>query len=125
MYVSSVKTAVLYVYLSLGLTDCVAVVRVFSSEISTFLQDENAVRQSEAEIMIADAEIISSRAAAPVCGLSRGTTARSVRLSWGARKVGSPCPLAVRLRHHNSFQQVSLLPRTMPQGTVVSVDQGA
>src|SRR5574337_1095942 len=32
-----------------------------------------------------------SRAAAPVCGLSRGTTARSVSLSWGAREVGSPC----------------------------------
>src|SRR5574337_1259880 len=32
-----------------------------------------------------------SRAAAPVCGFSRGTTARSVSLSWGAREVGSPC----------------------------------
>ena len=31
-----------------------------------------------------------SRAAAPVCGFSRGTTARSVSLSWGAREVGSP-----------------------------------
>ena len=29
-----------------------------------------------------------SRAAAPVCGISRGTTARSVSLSWGAREVG-------------------------------------
>ena len=32
-----------------------------------------------------------SQAAAPGCGLSRGTTARSVSLSWGAREVGSPC----------------------------------
>src|SRR5574337_15737 len=32
-----------------------------------------------------------SRAAAPVCAFSRGTTARSVSLSWGAREVGSPC----------------------------------
>src|SRR5574341_761206 len=31
-----------------------------------------------------------SRAAALVCGFSRGTTARSVSLSWGAREVGSP-----------------------------------
>ena len=31
-----------------------------------------------------------SRAAAPGCGFSRGTMARSVSLSWGARKVGSP-----------------------------------
>ena len=30
-----------------------------------------------------------SRAAAPVCGFSRGTTATSVSLSWGAREVGS------------------------------------
>src|SRR5574340_1473472 len=32
-----------------------------------------------------------SRAAAPVCGFSRGTTATSVRLSWGGKEVGSPC----------------------------------
>src|SRR5574341_759241 len=32
-----------------------------------------------------------TRAAAPGCGFSRGTTARSVSLSWGAREVGSPC----------------------------------
>ena len=32
-----------------------------------------------------------SRAAAPGCGFSRGTMARSVSLSWGAREVGSPC----------------------------------
>ena len=32
-----------------------------------------------------------SRAAAPGCGFSRGTTARSVSLSWGPRQVGSPC----------------------------------
>ena len=32
-----------------------------------------------------------SRAAAPVCAFSRGTTARSVSLSWGTREVGSPC----------------------------------
>src|SRR5574340_486810 len=32
-----------------------------------------------------------SRAAAPVCGFSRGTTARSVSLSWGGKEVGSPC----------------------------------
>ena len=31
-----------------------------------------------------------SRAAAPGCGFSRGTTARSVSLSWGTREVGSP-----------------------------------
>ena len=30
-----------------------------------------------------------SRAAAPVCGFSRGTTARSVSLSWGGKEVGS------------------------------------
>ena len=40
-----------------------------------------------------------SRAAAPVCGFSRGTTARSVSLSWGAREVGSPCEwMCVRAR---------------------------
>ena len=33
----------------------------------------------------------SSRAAAPVCGFSRGRMARSVSLWWGAREVGSPC----------------------------------
>src|SRR5574341_1551840 len=32
-----------------------------------------------------------SRAAAPVCGFSRGTTERSVSLSWGGREVGAPC----------------------------------
>ena len=32
-----------------------------------------------------------SRAAAQVCGFSRGTTARSVSLSWWAREVGIPC----------------------------------
>src|SRR5574339_629886 len=32
-----------------------------------------------------------SRAAAPVCGFSRGTTARAVSLSWGGKEVGSPC----------------------------------
>src|SRR5574339_510042 len=32
-----------------------------------------------------------SRAAAAVCGFSRGTTARSVSRSWGAGEVGSPC----------------------------------
>src|SRR5574337_1189043 len=32
-----------------------------------------------------------SRAAAPVCGFSRGTTARSVSLPRGARAVGPPC----------------------------------
>ena len=32
-----------------------------------------------------------SRVAAPVCGFSRGTTARSVSLSWGGKEVGSPC----------------------------------
>ena len=40
-----------------------------------------------------------SRAAAPVCGFSRGTTARSVSLSWGAREVGSPCQWRGRARH--------------------------
>ena len=32
-----------------------------------------------------------SRAAAPVCGFSRGTTATSVSFSWGGKEVGSPC----------------------------------
>src|SRR5574337_260478 len=32
-----------------------------------------------------------SRAAAPGCSFSRGRTARSGSLSWGAREVGSPC----------------------------------
>ena len=40
-----------------------------------------------------------SRAAAPVCGFSRGTTARSVSLSWGAREVGSPCEWRGRAPH--------------------------
>ena len=35
-----------------------------------------------------------SRAAAPVCGFSRGTTARSVSLSWGAREVQSSIRVA-------------------------------
>ena len=39
------------------------------------------------------------RAAAPVCGFSRGTTARSVSLSWGAREVGSPCEWRGGARH--------------------------
>ena len=40
-----------------------------------------------------------SRAAAPGCGFSRGTTARSVSLSWGAREVGSPCESRGGARH--------------------------
>ena len=40
-----------------------------------------------------------SRAAAPVCVFSRGTTARSVSLSWGAREVGSPCEWRGGARH--------------------------
>ena len=40
-----------------------------------------------------------SRAAAPVCAFSRGTTARSVSLSWGAREVGSPCEWRGRAPH--------------------------
>src|SRR5574339_136376 len=40
-----------------------------------------------------------SRAAAPVCGFSRGTTARSVSLSLGAREVGSPCEWRGGARH--------------------------
>jgi len=40
-----------------------------------------------------------SRAAAPGCGFSRGTTARSVSLSWGAREVGSPCEWRGGARH--------------------------
>ena len=40
-----------------------------------------------------------SRAAAPVCAFSRGTTARSVSLSWGAREVGSPCEWRGGARH--------------------------
>ena len=40
-----------------------------------------------------------SRAAAPVCGFARGTTARSVSLSWGAREVGSPCEWRGGARH--------------------------
>src|SRR5574340_464778 len=40
-----------------------------------------------------------SRAAAPVCGFSRGTTARSVSLSWGAGEVGSPCEWRGGARH--------------------------
>ena len=40
-----------------------------------------------------------SRAAAPVCGFSRGTAARSVSLSWGAREVGSPCEWRGGARH--------------------------
>ena len=38
-------------------------------------------------------------AAAPVCGFSRGTTARSVSLSWGAKEVGSPCEWRGGARH--------------------------
>ena len=40
-----------------------------------------------------------SRAVAPVCGFSRGTTARSVSLSWGAKEVGSPCEWRGGARH--------------------------
>src|SRR5574337_909186 len=40
-----------------------------------------------------------SRAAAPGCGFSRGTTARSVSLSWGAKEVGSPCEWRGGARH--------------------------
>src|SRR5574337_386829 len=40
-----------------------------------------------------------SRAAAPVCGFSRVTTARSVSLSWGATEVGSPCEWLGGARH--------------------------
>ena len=40
-----------------------------------------------------------SRAAAPGCGFSRGTKARSVSLSWGAREVGSPCESRGGARH--------------------------
>ena len=37
--------------------------------------------------------------AAPVCAFSRGTTARSVSLSWGAREVGSPYEWRGGARH--------------------------
>ena len=40
-----------------------------------------------------------SRAAAPGRGFSRGTTARSVSLSCGAREVGSPCEWRGVARH--------------------------
>src|SRR5574341_1033634 len=40
-----------------------------------------------------------SRAAARGGGFSRGTTARSVSLSWGARQVGSPCEWRGGARH--------------------------
>ena len=40
-----------------------------------------------------------SRAAAPGYGFSRGATARSVSLSWGAREVGSPCEWRGGARH--------------------------
>ena len=40
-----------------------------------------------------------SRAAAPVCAFSRGTTVRSVSLSWGAKEVGSPCEWRGGARH--------------------------
>src|SRR5574337_960393 len=40
-----------------------------------------------------------SRAAAPGCGFSRGTPARSVSLSWGAREGGSPCEWRGGARH--------------------------
>ena len=40
-----------------------------------------------------------SRDAAPVWVFSRGTTARSVSLSWGAREVGSPCEWRGRAPH--------------------------
>ena len=45
-----------------------------------------------------------SRAAAPVCGFSRGTTARSVSLSWSGKEVGSPCEWrgGARLYSHGS-----------------------
>ena len=39
------------------------------------------------------------RAAAPVCAFSRGTTVRSVSLSWGAKEVGSPCEWRGGARH--------------------------
>ena len=45
-----------------------------------------------------------SRAAAPVCGFSRGTTARSVSLSWGAREVGGwKDPLEKGMATHSSI----------------------
>src|SRR5574339_1245169 len=40
-----------------------------------------------------------SRAAVPGCCFSRGTTARSVSLSWGPRQVGSPCEWRGGARH--------------------------
>ena len=40
-----------------------------------------------------------ARVAAPGCGFSRGTPARSVSLSWGAREVGSPCEWRGGARH--------------------------
>ena len=40
-----------------------------------------------------------SRQAAPVWSFSRGTTASSRSLSWGAREVGSPCEGRGGMRH--------------------------
>src|SRR5574340_1411272 len=69
-----------------------------------------------------------SRAAAPVCGFSRSTTARSVSLSWGAREVGSPCEWrggarhcsrAIRKQSHKLHGEVFLEAVAKPRITLV------
>src|SRR5574342_1425475 len=57
-----------------------------------------------------------SRAAAPVCGFSRGTTARSVSLSWGAREVGSPCEWRGGARHCSRAMVGNLASRRVEEG---------
>src|SRR5574337_799422 len=60
-------------------------------ESAYFLQIGRALQETKALISAITGESRGgSRAVAPGCGFSRGTTARSVSLSWGAREVGSP-----------------------------------
>ena len=54
-------------------------------------QDSNQLLKHIGEENVSRINSSMSDVKASVCGFSRGTTVRSVSLSWGAREVGSPC----------------------------------
>ena len=63
----------------------------------------------------------------PVCGFSRGTTARSVSLSWGAKEVGSPCEWRGGARHCSRDPGIapeSLASPTLAGGSLTSAPPG-
>ena len=57
-----------------------------------------------------------SRAVAPVCGFSQGTTGRAVSLSCGAREVRPPCAWQGRARHCSRGMEGTRASRRIEEG---------